>query len=128
MREMVKTYPLENEIVLYIERLHYMVESTRVLLSSFASRTEFPVSPDKYQELLQEFRDAYAELSMTLRKVYRNTVDAKYLDASYYEQEVDFEFGEIQIYSKEGLAREGCADGGCVQQSTVRGTANSSQP
>ena len=104
MREIVARYKISEELCLYIERVFYVVEGLKALLLSFTAHTDFPVHPRKMQTLRQEYLEAYAELSVVLRKVYNTEVDLRYLDATQYTQEVNFEFSEILIYEVKGCA------------------------
>jgi hypothetical protein len=100
MKQIAIKVKVPEEVTLYAERHFYIVEGLKALMLSFSSNTEFPVDKEKFDQTKTEYLEAYAALSIALRKLFRKYLDPHYLDASMYEQEVDFEFNEIIVYHK----------------------------
>jgi len=102
-----------EEVLLYAERCNYVVEGLKALIVGFTYESEFPISWAHYDKLLGEYVDAYAELSVTLRKIFNLVVPLEYHDSVEYELQVDFEFNEVVVYKKAGTENVCCGKESC---------------
>lgn len=93
-------YPLPEEVILYLERLHFTRTGLENLIMQFTYQSEFPIDAERYDQLLSEYLSAHAELELALAKVYREKVAPEFLNDAYYTQEVDFIAKEILVNKK----------------------------
>ena len=93
-------YPIPEDVVLYIERLHFIKTGLNSLLLQFTYASEFPLDADRYGQLLEEYLQAFLELDLALDKTFRAYVAPEFLDGAYYTQEVDFNTKEILVQKK----------------------------
>lgn len=93
-------YPIPEDVVLYIERLHFIKTGLNSLLLQFTYASEFPLDADRYGQLLEEYLQAFLELDLALDKTFRAYVAPEFLDGAYYTQEVDFVAKEILVHEK----------------------------